>query len=111
MGIELSMTLILPYPLAIGASQLNHAITIANNTIYRNLSLFALNVLNMSDGCSSILTIQMMGKWPLNIRSLIPYLLHAVLFYMPRADCSFLLNMKNGKIVILSIKNREKERE
>jgi hypothetical protein len=82
MGIELSMTLILPYPLAIGASKLNHAITIANNTIYRNLSLFALNVLNMSYGCSSILTIQMMGKGPLNIRSLIPYLLHAVLFYM-----------------------------
>jgi hypothetical protein len=45
------MTVILPYPLAIGASKLNHANTIAINTIYQNLSIFvsifALNLLNI----------------------------------------------------------------
>jgi hypothetical protein len=38
MSIELCMTLILPDPLAIGASELNHVKTIAINTIYQNLS-------------------------------------------------------------------------
>jgi len=33
------MTLILPDPLAIGASELNHVKTIAINTIYQNLSV------------------------------------------------------------------------
>jgi len=38
MSIELCMTLILPDPLAIGASELNHVKTVAINTIYQNLS-------------------------------------------------------------------------
>jgi uncharacterized membrane protein len=39
MSVELSMALILPYPLAIRASKLNHVNTSAVNAIYQNLSI------------------------------------------------------------------------